>query len=1238
MNPWEMNWAKPTPSVDAALKAEGIDGRTADVVRSIYAQESGSGANTKTSNAGAVGGMQITPATFRSVADPDWKIEDPEHNLRAGIRYVKQMSDLAGGDPKLAAAGYYGGPGAIDKARQGIAVSDPRNPKAPNTLQYADQVAARLPADTDGGGDSSAAPDAGPAADSGPPPWEMKWADPAKQDLPSGTKPSAAGAGRGKVNPPSDGPPPAPRSIPESLARQVGLTVRAGAKGLASVPGIAVDAVTGPVNAAADAIAGKGVGPRFPTTVAAVDNALTMAGLPQPENPTERVVQDVASGMASAGGSVALSNVAAKAASPVVAAVGKQMAEGAGLQTISAGTGAGAEGITREKGGSPAAQAAAGVLGALAPVGASAAWNAALPTRGSKQLGQVAQKANDAGFVIPPPDLNGGFISEGVNAAGGKIKTAQAASQRNQAVTNKLVRQALDLPEDAPLDQSALAAIRQDAAKSYQDVAGAGTITPTPDYTKALDDAVAPYLAQAKSFPDRKVPPIVAEIQSLKTTAFDAGDAVATIRVLRSEADTAFRHGDNLAGGALKKAAGALEDQIQTHLENSGAAGQDMLGAYRAARQKIAQTYTVEAALNPQNGNVDAQVLARALKKGTPLSGDLRTVAEVAQAFPKATQALKESPKQLSVTDLAAGMAAGFQNPWLASIPLVRPVARSIALSGPVQRQAVKQAGQSQLQQVDGVVPSAIDSLRQGTTPAAPPVGAPSPGTPSSASAAPPALQPPGPELAPWLQQWAQPSPEVAAAVGAAPAASDASSPAAVPVAPAEVPPAAPAASPLPLQPSKIDQLREAGEHAAADHLQTIADRDAARANAATELVGMHAQAPDLPIHGKPVFTDAYRDLRMAGTPPAEAAGRASMEAFMRSLGPQNGLPPKAIDAVLAKARAMPLADVPGFVVRFAQELAQKGVAQPLQDPAHVENTIAALRDHAMGAVIGHVYGGARADEPAGAAAPGLEQVASAAPAAPEQPAAPSPAAIEVDQAAHTAATSPLNDHPEPTEKQALAGNYKMGHVRIHGMDISIENPQGSTRKGVDPDGTPWESQLASHYGYIKNSVGNDGDHLDVFIGPDPESRKVFVVDQVNKDGSFDEHKAIMGAHTAEEAKAIYAANYPEDWKGMAHITELPIAAFKAWAKSGHLKEPLGETTAKADTAAAGSAPAEIPARDGAPAGVHTGADGADGSRLEAQQPDAALKLADRAQSIPERVVVGKSEAEKARELLEKSA
>lgn len=169
-----------------------------------------------------------------------------------------------------------------------------------------------------------------------------------------------------------------------------------------------------------------------------------------------------------------------------------------------------------------------------------------------------------------------------------------------------------------------------------------------------------------------------------------------------------------------------------------------------------------------------------------------------------------------------------------------------------------------------------------------------------------------------------------------------------------------------------------------------------------------------------------------------------------------------------------------------------------------------------------------------------------------------------VDVVAHGAATSPLNDLPEPTQAQKLAGNYKKAHVRIHGLDVAIENPQGSQRSGTDPNGQAWSVTLPNHYGYIKRTEGADGDHVDTYIGPNPESDKVFVVDQVDHtNGKFDEHKIMMGYGRMEDAMSAYQAAF-SDGNGHARIgsvTPMTVDGFKTWLKEGDTKSPAAIQT-----------------------------------------------------------------------------
>lgn len=166
----------------------------------------------------------------------------------------------------------------------------------------------------------------------------------------------------------------------------------------------------------------------------------------------------------------------------------------------------------------------------------------------------------------------------------------------------------------------------------------------------------------------------------------------------------------------------------------------------------------------------------------------------------------------------------------------------------------------------------------------------------------------------------------------------------------------------------------------------------------------------------------------------------------------------------------------------------------------------------------------------------------------------------EVDTAAHEAATSPLNERPEPTIAQTEAGNYKKGHIKIAGIDISVENPAGSERKGITKGGKPWSVQMQSHYGYIKGTVGRDKDHVDVFVKPGtPEnwSGTVFVMNQVDQQSKrFDEHKVVLGAKDKTEATALYLANYDKGWKP-GSVGTLTVDQFKEWLKTGDQRKPL---------------------------------------------------------------------------------
>ena len=181
--------------------------------------------------------------------------------------------------------------------------------------------------------------------------------------------------------------------------------------------------------------------------------------------------------------------------------------------------------------------------------------------------------------------------------------------------------------------------------------------------------------------------------------------------------------------------------------------------------------------------------------------------------------------------------------------------------------------------------------------------------------------------------------------------------------------------------------------------------------------------------------------------------------------------------------------------------------------------------------------------------------------------------------------TASADVNTEPTEAQKEAGNYKKGHVQVGTFDITIEQPQGSVRKGTDANGKQWKSKMHNTYGYFRGTEGVDGDHIDVFLSNDIDGwngRKVYVVDQYNPDGTFDEHKVMLGFNDMDEAKSDYLANYEKGWEDGRRIvvSTTNLEYFEKWIDSSHRKtkpfaeyagvkkETVASSPAKEDTAA----------------------------------------------------------------------
>ena len=338
-----------------------------------------------------------------------------------------------------------------------------------------------------------------------------------------------------------------------------------------------------------------------------------------------------------------------------------------------------------------------GAIGSAIPT-AGALANLLRANPQTPQMVEAIKKSRDLGYVIPPTQANSTLLNKALEGISGKISTAQNASAKNQQVTNSLASKALGLPEDTMINPEMLKNIRNTAGQAYENLKLSGTVKTSPKFIQALEN-IKPYqdaIQAAKDFPEKTINPVIEVIDSLKRPSFDVNSAVAKINVLRTDADKAFRTGDTALGKANKGASQVLENTIENHLANTNQT--ELLNKFREARQLIAKTYSVEKALNPATGTVNAANLAAQLKKGKPLSTELKDIAEFNLQFPKATQTTEAmgSLPQLSPLDFATGIIAGSNTGGVgAGAMLARPIARSKALSPMVPNRIIQQPSKS---------------------------------------------------------------------------------------------------------------------------------------------------------------------------------------------------------------------------------------------------------------------------------------------------------------------------------------------------------------------------------------------------------------------------------------------------------------------------------------------------------------------------------------------------------------
>jgi len=367
------------------------------------------------------------------------------------------------------------------------------------------------------------------------------------------------------------------------------------------------------------------------------------------------------------------------------------------LQAVKTSGMAGPSLATRVAGGATAGALGAGMVNPD-EAGAGAAVGGALPLAGkalsaagkvlrgpeqSAELAKAVTQARDLGYVIPPTQAKGSFVNRLLEGAAGKITTAQNASVKNQEVTNQLAAKAIGLADDVKISPEVLETVRKDAGQAYRDVA-ALPVKPA----QAADP-----LSNIPASPEINPEKLVFDLRKARN------DATAWYNSYARTADP-----DSLAKAqAAKSLATSIETGLEDYANSIGRS--DLVPAMVEARKLIAKTWSVEKALNPATGTIDAKKFANELKKNKPLSGELKQIAEFASTFPKAAQTVEGmgSLPQWSPLDLmtGAGITAATANPLGIAGVMARPAARALALSPLVQNRLVQGANAPLLNQLN---------------------------------------------------------------------------------------------------------------------------------------------------------------------------------------------------------------------------------------------------------------------------------------------------------------------------------------------------------------------------------------------------------------------------------------------------------------------------------------------------------------------------------------------------------
>lgn len=338
-----------------------------------------------------------------------------------------------------------------------------------------------------------------------------------------------------------------------------------------------------------------------------------------------------------------------------------------------------------------------GALGGAAGFGLGAAVGAAGKAAGRYLSKEAADRAllgthlnavslaKKYGIRITPSMAGGAPMGDLAEAASGVPNLQKGAIRINNKIVDEVAKKEIGLNPKQPITESALKDAEKAPAEIYRKVEGLGKIDTGPEYQQELAAAKQPFKEMGEDFPEYTNPEVDKLVDSFSKPSFRSKSAVQAMRELRNQSKKNLRVYDpskNALGIAQRKIANALENQIERHLQ--GTDNEELLNQFRGARTQFAKINTVRDAMSPTTGNIDPQELAKQLKRGVPLSGGLRDIADLATNFPqvmKLAQKTSQWGPYSRIDYLLGGYSVLKHDPLLLAAVASRPVVKHALLS-----------------------------------------------------------------------------------------------------------------------------------------------------------------------------------------------------------------------------------------------------------------------------------------------------------------------------------------------------------------------------------------------------------------------------------------------------------------------------------------------------------------------------------------------------------------------------